>query len=70
MTKSNPMFSQYDKVKLRNDRPIEGLCAGSVGYIVEVYSSPHEGYDVEFLDENGRTVALLTVTVDELEAIQ
>jgi len=70
MTKTDHMFSQYDKVKLRKDRPEDGLRAGSQGYVVEAYSSPHQGYDVEFLDENGRTLALVTLAADDLEKVQ
>jgi hypothetical protein len=34
-----------------------------------VYESPRVGYEVEFLDESGRTLALLTLYDDDLEAI-
>ena len=45
-----------DVVALLDDKPSEGLSAGQVGTVVEVFSP--DSFEVEFLDAEGRTVAL------------
>ena len=48
-----------DVVALLEERPQDGLVSGQVGTVVEVH--PAEGFEVEFLDSQGGTVALLTL---------
>jgi hypothetical protein len=62
------MFAQYSNVVLLRDDPVSGLKSGAVGVVVEVYSRPSVGYDVEFMDERGRTLALLTLKSEDLKA--
>jgi Domain of unknown function (DUF4926) len=62
------MFSEYDVVKLK--QPKAGLPAGAIGAIVMVYDSLPRGYDVEFTNAEGVTLALLTLGDDDLEAVQ
>ncbi|UXA70869.1 DUF4926 domain-containing protein [Xanthomonas prunicola] len=45
-----------DVVALAEDMPEDGLKAGMVGSIVEVYESPAEAYEVEFCDPQGREI--------------
>lgn len=45
-----------DVVALLGDKPAEGLASGQVGTVVEVLAS--DAFEVEFLDANGRTIAL------------
>lgn len=45
-----------DAVALLEDKPAEGLVAGQVGTVVEVYAPGV--FEVEFLGADGRTVAL------------
>ena len=61
------MFSEYQVVKLREPRG--GLPAGALGAIVMVYDSIPCGYDVEFTDSHGVTLALLTLGDDDLEPV-
>ncbi len=61
------MFSEYDVVKLK--RPLSGLEAGAVGAILMVYDSVPPGYEVEFTDQDGVTLALLTLRDDDLEPV-
>jgi len=49
-----------DVVALLEDKPAEGLVAGQVGTVVDVLAP--NAFEVEFLDSNGRTVALLELT--------
>jgi hypothetical protein len=54
----------YDVVELARDLPEEGLKAGSVGTIVHIFTRPEQAYEVEFSDDEGRTVASLALTPD------
>ncbi|WP_456968819.1 DUF4926 domain-containing protein [Luteibacter sp. HA06] len=49
--------------------PVEQLRAGMRGYVIEVYSSPVEGYEVEFSDGQGQTIALLSLSASQLRVI-
>ena len=59
-------YSLLDVVALAEDVPEEGLVAGMIGAVVEVYTTPTEAYDVEFCDPQGRTVALCAFLPDQL----
>ena len=61
------MFSEYEMVRLK--RPQSGLESGAVGTIVMAYDSVQPGYEVEFADATGVTIALLTLYDDDLEAM-
>ena len=60
------MFSLYDKVILVQSVSEDGPAVGDIGSIVDIYTQPREAYEVEFVDELGRTVALLAVDSDKL----
>ena len=64
------MFEEYQVVRLSADIPEEGLSAGARGTVLMVHpqrpESPRE-YEVEFVDERGATLALLTLPEDQLE---
>lgn len=55
----------YDVVELAVDLPAEGLRAGAIGTIVDDYAGTAE-YEVEFTDDDGRTVALTALRADQL----
>lgn len=55
----------YDIVELATDRPEDGLLAGATGTIVDDYHGSDE-YEVEFVDDNGKTIALTTLRGDQL----
>jgi hypothetical protein len=59
----------FDTVRLTRDLPEQGLSAGRVGAVVEEYETPSEAYEVEFLDEEGYTVAVCTLTPDEFDIV-
>ena len=61
------MFSEFEVVKLK--RPLSGLEAGAGGTILMVYDSVPPGYTVEFADQDGVTLALLTLRDDDLEPL-
>jgi hypothetical protein len=60
-------YSLFDVVVLVEDIPDEGLRAGMRGVIIEIYSQPVEGYEIEFCDEQGRTVAQLALSSDQFQ---
>ena len=58
----------YDVVQLAVDLPDEGLTSGAIGTIVDIYSSPNVAYEVEFTDDEGRTVAMLALLPEQIRA--
>ncbi|TFY88590.1 DUF4926 domain-containing protein [Pseudomonas nabeulensis] len=60
-------YSLFDVVVLTEDIPAEGLRAGVPGAIIEVYSLPVEGYEVEFCDAEGCAVAQLALSPDQFQ---
>jgi hypothetical protein len=59
----------YDTVRLLADLPGEGLAAGAIGAVVHVFDKPSLAYEVEFTDQNGRTIALITLTPGQLHLV-
>ncbi|HLF06896.1 MAG TPA: DUF4926 domain-containing protein [Thermoplasmata archaeon] len=59
----------FDVVRLLHDQPGLDLKAGMEGAVVEVDSVPTEGYEVEFVDETGRTMGLASFPREELELV-
>jgi len=60
-------FSLFDVVILNADLPEQGLVKGMTGAIIDVYSSPSVAYEVEFCDQQGRTIASLALTPEQLQ---
>lgn len=54
-------FDELEVVSLKHDIKNHGLNKGDIGTIVEVYNNG-DAYEVEFVDNSGRTTALLTLT--------
>jgi hypothetical protein len=53
-----------DVVALTEDLPERGLHRGQVGTVVVAHSP--DAFEVEFIDENGRTYALLPLRASQL----
>jgi len=51
------------------DVHLEGICSGSLGVIVAVFSEPEEAYEVEFCDEKGATTAQVALKPSQFEAM-
>jgi len=49
--------------------PDEQVLAGDLGTIVEVYTDPGLAYEVEFVNPDGSTRALLTLTPDRIRKL-
>ncbi|WP_174871178.1 DUF4926 domain-containing protein [Pectobacterium polaris] len=57
-------YSLFDVISLKNDLPDEGLKKGTLGAIVHIYDEPSPAYDIEFCDNNGETLAWITLPLD------
>lgn len=66
------MFQEYDVVSLKKEISSENITLGARGTILTVYDEPNlpRAYEVEFIDEKGFTIALVTITEDYIEACQ
>ena len=62
------MLAEHSIVVLNSDIPGVGLDAGDVGAIVCVHGQGR-AYEVEFVDGDGTTIALLTLDAGEVRAI-
>ena len=63
------MIAEYSLVVLNEDRTADGLMAGDIGTVVHVYDGG-KAYEVEFVDGEGMTVALLTLPADKVRPRQ
>ena len=63
------MLAEHSIVVLNSDLPDSGLHAGDVGAIVHVHSQG-KAYEVEFVDGDGTTVALLTLEFDAIRPLE
>jgi hypothetical protein len=59
------MLREYDVVTVRQDVPEAGLRAGDVGAVVHCYAEK-DVYEVEVVDEHGRSKTVTTLRGDQL----
>lgn len=64
------MLKVGDAVKALSDHKEEGVDRGDVGTVAFCFTEPSEGYEVEFLDEDGYTKAVLTLEPSDYEPVQ
>jgi len=62
------MLPEHSMVVLTRDISAAGLHPGDMGAIVHVYGSG-QAYEVEFVDDNGSTVSLLTLDAKDVRPI-
>lgn len=62
-------FPELSCVRLGRDLPEHQLPAGALGTVVGVWrpGDPQTTYEVEFLDSDGRTIGVLTLSREDLE---
>jgi len=60
-------FALLETVVLNRDLPEQGLRAGDLGAIVEIYGA--DGFEVEFVRASGQTKALLTLRSADLRSV-
>lgn len=61
-------FKLFDTVRLTTQVANCGVSVGTIGVVVEVYTRPQEGYEVEFCDAEGRTIEIMGFSPEQLEA--
>jgi len=61
------MLNEYDVVRLKRSSPAVPLPPGTKGAVVHVYPADPPGYEVEFVDEAGKTLGVYTVPGADLE---
>lgn len=61
------MIRELDTVVLTTDLPAHGLKRGDVGTIVLLHKSG--GYEVEFMTLDGETVAVVSLTAEQVRPI-
>ena len=64
------MIEEYDVIRLKKPVPSKNLPIGARGTVLIVYTDPNlpRAYEVEFLDEEGDTLAVLTLQEDFIES--
>ena len=62
-------LSLLDTVIATTNFPDQNVLAGDIGTIVEVYTHPNIAYDVEFVNSDGSTRALLTLVPDQVRTL-
>ena len=63
------MLKELDVVRLKKNLPEHNLVAGIEGTIHQVYADDPPAYLIEFSDDEGLTLALLTLSEDALEIV-
>ncbi len=62
------MIIEHDIVVLSMDIPEHGLTKGDVGAVVHCYDE-QKGFEVEFVTAGGTTIAVLTLTKENIRPI-
>lgn len=63
------MITEHSLVVLDCDPPESKLTRGDVGTVVHAYKGG-QGFEVEFVDGAGRTIALITVGANDVRPIE
>ena len=63
------MYKLLESIIVTVNIPDYHVLAGDVGTIVEIYSLPQTAYEVEFVNPDGSTRALLTLSADQLRRL-
>ena len=62
-------LSMLETVIVTTSFPDQQVLAGDLGTIVEVYTDPYLAYDVEFVNPDGSTRALLTLSPEQVRRL-
>jgi hypothetical protein len=63
-------MKMHDIVRLKCDLPEENLRKGMTGVIVDIFNDPVPGYEVEFTNEKGETIAAVALEPHQIERIK
>ncbi|TAH49166.1 MAG: DUF4926 domain-containing protein [Chloroflexota bacterium] len=64
-----PKFELLETVIVTDNFKPEHVLRGDVGTIVEIYTRPFLAYEVEFVNPNGETRALLTLAPKQIRRL-
>lgn len=53
--------SLFDIIYLKKNLPKNNLFEGDIGTIVHIYTKPSLAYEIEFCNQNGETIQLITL---------
>lgn len=59
------MIQELEDVVLTSDLPKQGLARGDIGTVVLIHEQG-KGYEVEFTTLDGETIAIVTLTADQV----
>ena len=62
------MFKENDVVIAKNDHPDKQVVSGQIGTVICCFTVPNEAYEVEFVDDDGNSVAHFALLPEGLEA--
>jgi hypothetical protein len=65
----NPTLQLLDTVIASVNLPDHQVLAGDLGTIVEVYAEPEPAFEVEFVNPDGTTRALLTLSPNQVRRL-
>lgn len=63
------MFDELDTIVLAHDIEKYGLKEGDIGTVVHAYKT-HRAVEVEFVTADGKSVAVLTLTSDDIRPME
>lgn len=62
------MIQEFEQAVLTVDLPNDGLVAGDVGTVVDITTNG-KGVSLEFFNFAGKTIAVVTVGIDEVRSV-
>jgi len=65
----NKRLKILDTIIITVNIPDHRVLAGDIGTVVEVYTEPHLAFDVEFVNPDGSTRALLTLSPEQVRSL-
>ena len=62
------MITEHERVVLLRELPTGGVAAGAIGTVVYCYAAGL-GYEVEFMANDGHTIAVATVSAEQIRRV-
>lgn len=60
-------YKILDMVLLNKEIHHQASLYGRMGTIVEIYTHPNLAYEIEFCDNNGKTIGIITLSESEMD---
>lgn len=65
-----PTFAVGACVRVARDLPEIGIVQGAFGAVVAVFGAPALAYEIEFVDDNGATIATFPIHQEDLAPLE